>query len=480
MIHVEITWNSGIEKYSFLSMQFENSQAQPRLLSIANISRAMSIDSYENTTVEIVLSDHDGYFTEKLETQEKFCIGNKIRIIYYTGEVILTAAIAKFPMVEDKKLRLKADIFTLLKAQVNKVIDKNEFPSTPVENAGKPGNIIYGKEKGRFVAYRINTNTYLAAWNKISDITKVENTNYENITTLTSYYTGGDGYTYISYTSTDLFIYFYAKGPEESGTLITNPGKMLLEIITNFTDLEFEDLTHAIQRFENRSHVGALFICDDTTDILNLLQSFQQSFAAKPFLTKEGKLDIAFLKFGDSTPMAVVDKTEIKNFQKWKEVKYCRTKWTRQYEYDPNSKQYNRTPADLFSTEPWSTQVDKFGQVFLVDDLVSFDIGSREAYIRSFPLFCYSFSIPPRIALQIEIGDDIQFCHRESYHPEENRLLHVLRIEKENKTGFYKIEGFDILEYQQKGFVVKEQGDPNPLIIYESGDYQNPNVWWSN
>ncbi len=440
----------------------------------------MPIDSYENTTVEIVLSDHDGYFTEKLETEEKFCIGKKVRIIYYTGEVILTAYVAKFPLVEDKKLRLKADIFTLLKSQVNKAINKTEFPSTSEENVGKPGNIIYGKEKGRFIAYRINTNTYLAAWNELSDITKVENTNYENITSLTSYYTGGDGYTYISYTSTDLFIYFYAKGPEESGTLITNPGSMLLEIITNFTDLEVEDLTNAIQRFENRSHVGVLFICDDTTDILNLLQSFQQSFAAKPFLTKEGKLDIAFLKFGDSTPVTVVHKTEIKDFKKWKEVKYCRTIWTRQYSYDPNSKQYNRTPADLVANEQWSTQADKFSQLFLVDDLVSFDIGSREAYIRSFPLFMYSFFIPPSLALGLEIGDDIEFRHRESYHPEESRLLHVLRIEKSSKTGFFQIEGFDISEYQQKGFIVKDQGDPSPLIIYESGDYRNPTIWWSN
>jgi hypothetical protein len=135
---------------------------------------------------------------------------------------------------------------------------------------------------------------------------------------------------------------------------------------------------------------------------------------------------------------------------------------------------------DLEAEKEYKLQTGEFPQKFLVEDMDSLDVGTRDAYMMGKPLFMYNFNIPESLFTQLELGDTIEIRHRESYFPNQNRLMQVLRIGTVENSGFYYSEGFDIHEIQGTPFIVRDPDHPQNPVIYEAGDTRNPKVWWSN
>ena len=472
---VEIQWDSGSEKYSIFSIQFPDHQSRPLLYRVPELTRAVSFDhSIENSTLTVELSDHDGYFSQK----DDVLFGLKV-VFSNEGYTLFKGWVSEPPKTSNRIFKIKADIYTPLKTPINKAVTKDEF-SVPSEFDGTYGNIVVGNStEGWFTAKQVDSNLYLAAWNPLSEIAKAKtkdgvDINLNDINLLVQ-----NNQSFIEYTSTDSFLYFAAKGPTDGAQLIENPIKMFKYILQNHTTLELEDCTEIEALYENRNYPhNHIFFVDDTT-IGESFAQFSESFGGKPVITRNGKVAIKPIRWGEQTYLASIRPTQIKDFQKWKEYKYMRHAWNRFYAFEPSQQKYLYTPQDLIASQVMSNEIGKLRHKFLLQDPTSKDVGLREKYLRETPLLCQGFKIPFGMISEngIDIGDIVRFSHRESFFPDE-RLMQVLRISNEKKSSFFYIEGWDISITQEKTLWVYEDGNPNNPWVYEDGNPRNPLAWF--
>lgn len=479
MNYIEIFWESGAVKYSQLSLPFSESQSEPILGKKPKLTRSLLFNySQENSTIFFELSENET-LNEKI--QEETILGTKIQYWKYNGPCLFTGYISEFPKAESKKISFKADIFYKLNTSPNKVINADEFPNAG-ENLGKLSNIIMGNESaGMYVAHKVDNGKYLAAWNELSVITKAETENGTDI--LSQIIKDIDpvkGYTYILYSSEDSIIYFNGKGPEDQGNLIENPAAMLYYIFSNFSDFTVEDLSEAEAIYDDRDYNGNFFFITDGSTWIDISKYFSLSYNCRVIFTKDGKIKIKVIKWIDETPQFSLDESNVKNFQKRKETKYLKKAFSRMYQFNPVTKKYKMTPQDLISEKSYSQQTGELPQKFIIDDSVSQDSGTRYTYIFGKPLYIYSAEIPENLFLQCELGDTVEIRHRDSYFPDQYRLVQIHRIQSQENSPLFLIEAFDINEIKGTPFIIREAGDPRNPVLYEAGNSKNPKIWWSN
>ena len=464
-------------KYSQLSLPFTNHQSEPLLTKKPVLTRSLLFNyGIENSTLTFELIDTG------LEIQEETVLGTKVTYNTYNGDCLYTGYICEFPKTSGKNIiTLKADIFYLLESPINKVIKKEEFPQAS-ENLGKCSNIIIGNESaGLYEARQVEPGKYLAAWNELSAVTIVETPDGTDILPqITREIDPVKGYTYILYASEERTIYFNGLGPVNEGTLIENPAAMLNYLLTHFSELQIENLAEAQAIYDDRNYDGNFLYISEDIDYVDVFKSFSQSFNSRVIYTKEGLIRIKLIRWIGENPVCSIDESQAANFHKYKETKYLQSAWHRNYQIDPITKKYGKTPMDLETGKKYKLQTGEFPQKFLVEDMDSLDVGTRDAYMMGKPLYIYSFKIPGDYFQQLELGDTMEISHRDSYFPHQNRMIQVLRIGTVDNSGLYFVEGYDIHEIQGTPFIVREANHPLNPVIYEAGDHRNPKVWWSN
>ena len=461
MNYIEIFWESGAVKYSELSLPFQDHQSEPTLTSKPKLTRSLLFNyGIENSTLAFELLDTE------LEIQEETVLGTTVTYNTYKGDCLYTGYICEFPKTSEKNIiSFKADIFYKIESPINKVIKKEEFPQAN-ENLGKCGNIIIGNETaGLYEARQVEPGKYLAAWNELSAVTKAETPDGTDILALiTKEIDPVKGYTYILYTSEERTIYFNGKGPVNEGSLIENPAAMLYYLLTNFSEFQIENLTEAETIYNDRNYDGNFLFITEDINYVDVFKSYSQSFNSRVIYTKEGKIRIKLIRWIGENPVCSIDECQAANFTKYKETKYLKSAWHRNYQIDPSTKKYGKTPMDLEAEKEYKLQTGEFPQKFLVEDMDSLDVGTRDAYMMGKPLFIYSFNIPGNLFQQLELGDTMKISHRDSYFPRQNRLMQVLRIGTVENSGLYFVEGYDIHEIQGTPFIVREAGQTRRII----------------
>lgn len=479
MNYIELFWESGAVKYSELSLQFSDHQSEPFLVKKPKLTRSLLFNySIENSTLYFELSENKT-LNEKI--QEETILGTKIQWWKYDGPCLFTGFISEFPKAENRKISFKADIFYKLNITPNKVIKADEFPNAG-ENLGKYSSIIMGNESaGNYLARKVDTGKYLCAWNSLSIITSACTKNGTDIySEITMNIDPANGYTYILYESEDNIIYFNGRGPEDQGELIENPASMLFYLLSNFSDFTAEDLSEAEDIYDDRDYYGNFFFIADGSTWIDIFKHFSLSYSCRIIYTKEGKTKIKLIKWIDETPAFSLDESNVKDFQKRKETKFLKKAFSRMYQFDPQSKQYKMTPMDLIPEISYSQQTGELPQKFILDDRVSLDVGTRFNYMIQKPVYIYSAEIPESLFLRCELGDSVEILHRDSYFPDQYRLVQILRIQSIEKSGLFRIEGNDIHEIKGTPFIIREAEDPRNPILYEAGNSKNPKIWWSN
>ena len=214
MIEVKINWQSGVEYYSQHAGQYPTYQTKPYLVSISEITRALSLDfTIENSSVTIKLSNHDHYFTNKIKNESK-TVGIEVEV--KDGDIIFTGKTAESPKPEGNYYIIKADIFSMLDLPINTGITKTEYENVPPENEGKYTPILYGTANvspGMMTAYLVDANKYLATRTPLSEILDVVDKNGTSIlSSITWNVDPVTKYTYINYTGTDKYVKFSGLG----------------------------------------------------------------------------------------------------------------------------------------------------------------------------------------------------------------------------------------------------------------------------
>jgi len=481
---VNIRWGlNDWENYSHYAFPWNGKQILPRLISISDISQPVLIDTLENHRVTIELSDHDGYFTEKLKT--KSLQGERLGIRNLNCG-IFTGWITNSPLPKENKLTLVADIFTFYDKPANRTIQRDEFQNCPGANQGKPGNFIFGHGDSlgdMFKAYRIADNTFLAAWNPIEIISVSDPA---GSTVSFTYGVDANNYSYIYATSSEDFLYFSAKGPKDtSNNVIENPVAMINEYFTYYGDefgyLVVNGLSESIDIYEGREyHNNCLHVTGEET-IRDLFDSFYQSFGVKIIKNRANTLTFSTPVWGSEQAALRLPTDIIKDLKKYRDTSVVKKTYRRKYQFNVKDNAFKKEFADVVSDYQFAGVGEKIvEQKFIYNDLDSFDVTLRLAYLLREPLHVYTFSIPPSYAYQIEPGMVIEFLHKNSYYPTEYILLKVLRIRQKSELGFIEIEGFDISAIQQKTPVLYEAGNSKNPVLYEPGDIRNPILFFLN
>lgn len=480
---VEIEWPTGIEIYSFLSVSLTSQQGQslPLLLKPPQISRALSIDTMENGNAIIELNDSTNHFTQKLNGDDKYIVGKTLTIKDSSG-TIFVGAVADFPDTEpgSHSFKIKADIFSMLKQKVNKVITDNDFENCPSQNLGKPGNVIYGYADAvageMFYAHRVDQNLFLAAWNSIIiDEVHDRQGNVLSVTTQTL-----NGWTLISVANSDDYLLFSCTGPQNGGTVIDNPAEMLQGVLTLFCNgpvATIENYTEAFNLFETRNHLGNMLFVKERQSLKGLLIDFGQSFNVKPFVSRTGKISLKFLKFTFPTTENIFPSNEIAKFKKKRITRHLFGDYQRNYQYRPSQGRYGRSPVDVIQRTGFSEESSEFRQKFAVTDSTSRDVAFREAYLREKPILHYKYTVPFYHIDSLELGDELQIRHYKGYY-EEYRWTVIFKIEVQG-IGGVQVEGLDLSEIQRATtFVLLNPGEGG-TILREPGHPENPIIFFS-
>jgi hypothetical protein len=474
--YVEIDWPSGALKYSKYGYYFTNHQAYPLLLSITNITRVLIYsDKCENSTASIELSDHTGHFTEKLEhAQDKYCVGRKI-IIWDGTMNVFTGVISENPEVKSRKCTIKIDLFYSLENTLNKQITRDEFLLVPSENEGKWGNIIYGNgsiQTGKdFIAYRIENNKYLAAWNTLSEITGAYNKDVDIISQITMSIDPTKGYTYILYTSTELEITFSGNGPTESSTLIENPARMLEALIEKFAaSIIITGIDEAAAEYEAiGSFNGNSLIITDDIKLREFLTQYASDFDTNIIYTRQGTLKLKVLNWGAIEAVATPHPTLYLNFETWKDASSLFKRLQRKYAYIPAQNKYLWEPQDIAASTAYNDKLKELTQKNLVNNLTSWYIAGRYTYIYQEREEICTFELPPEFVKEknLELGDILTVSHKKTGYTE---ILVQLRRESRSDKSFVKFEGTNITDLTGIECALYETGDPrNPTLTAETG-----------
>lgn len=473
MLEVTIQWDSGPETYTKIPKYNETNQTKPLLIEVDEITRALSLDfSLENATAKVVLSNHESHFTQKMQTEEP--LGKDI--VIKDGIDIFTGKICDNPDHSNPNyFVVKGDIFSLLQAPVNLEISKDRFPNVPEGNQGW-GNILYGTASvspGMMKAIRIDTNKYLASYTPLSvilDVTTKEGTSILSGIT----WNIENGYTYINYTSTDEYICFSAKGPEENDNLVENPAYMLQKLIQDFSNgqFEIEGVEESAPVFTDRDYKGNILFIDDNITWQKLFSLFSKNFNCRVFPTRQGTIKIKVIRWGMETPKMTIHPTYLKGFKFNRELKQIRKKWMRQYSWDMTQGKFLRTEFDIPGGP--SEKLGEFQHKLMVRDICSRDVALREAFFQKQPLIMYSFSLPGEFANQIELADTVLIKHRKNLFKNETRQVQILREKRKPGSGFVTFEGYDMTEINKRTFILQEPGHPEVAVL---GETDGPTLW---
>lgn len=473
-IEVTIDWESGPESYTTISKHYSNYQTDPRLIEISEINRAQGLDySIENPTVKFVLSNHDRLISEKIKTNDPK--GKKVTI-KDNEIVIFSGLICDMPNSEDPdRCIFKGDIFSILESTINKEISTERFPNVPEGNKGW-GNILYGTaaaSPGMMKATRIDTDKYHASYTELSQIIDVIKKDGTSILSSITWNVE-NGYTYINYNSSDDFIYFSGKGPEQSGSFIENPASMLHHLTENFADGKFqiEGREEAEPVFTERDYTGNVLFIDDGMTWVQLFKLFSKNFNCRVFPTRTGNIKVKVIRWGMETPQMTIHPSLLKGFKYRSARDQIRKKWMRQFMYDPFQKEYLLTDFDIDGGN--SEKMGEFPHKFLARDICSRDVGLRESFFKKKPIIVYTFSIPKEYANQLDLGDTVLIKSRKNIFKNEYRQVEILREKRKPGSGFVYFEGYDLTEINKRTFILREPGHPEVAILEET---DGPTLW---
>jgi hypothetical protein len=283
MIVVSINWpSSGTEYYTINASQdliaLGYAQTKPKLVSVSDISRAISAGSngIENSSVTVTLGDGDGYFGAKLGNTDQFIKGRKLVVYDYdttasTVTVLFTGYITQMGEQTATQFSLTADLMTgALGVPINnKTLNKVDYPTIYSDSfIGLSKPILYGNKpvyqapvysppgvvgSFNYRCYRTSAGKYFVARHACSSI----GTTYGrlNLTDVTLTQWGGvggrtttidnnaDGNCYItaSADTADGILYVSTiAGIYDGGGTIDDPASILNHMVTNYCGLTLE------------------------------------------------------------------------------------------------------------------------------------------------------------------------------------------------------------------------------------------------
>jgi len=481
---VNVRWGTNDwESYSHHAFNWKGGRTRPRLISISDMCCTAGIDSIENYRLTVELSDHDGYFAKRLETTS--LQGARIGV-RDTKFAIFVGWITNSPVPRENRLTIKADTFSFLNKPANKMITSEEFENCDPANGGKYGNYIFRSDGAvggpRFTAYLVDTETFIAAWNPVKVIYCF---NVDDELLSFTYEVGENGYTYIHVSTDDSYIYFFCSGPGISDNTIDNPIVWINDYFNYYQD-EFErftikDLNESIDIYESRGYKNnCLHITSDET-IKDVFECFEKSFGCKIVINRDNTISFRTQVWGSEAGKMRIFPPIIKDFKKYLDTVEIKKYYARTYSYNPLTKSYDAEFTDIVSDSPYASDgVMEIKQKYVYTDIDSFNIALRQSFTVREPLKCYKFKIPPSYAYGLEPGMTIDVKHKNSYYPDEYRVVQVLRINQSNELGWVTIEGYDVSAIQQKSPKLYASGDSRNPILYASGDSRNPVLFFTN
>jgi len=490
---VEIDFASGTKKFGEVALQTATGTVLPFLIDV-NVNRAMDFTErrWENSTATITLNNETNYFTDLMDSSDKFIKGIGCRV-YSDTTNIFTGNIYDTPQSDDSEFIILADSKTQgLEKIINKKITKTEFPNCPDINAGKYSNIIFGfasdegeNETGILTAYKVDTKKYLAAWHWLQGFespyidTQVFNSSEANITASSSFDNNADGNAYII-TSVDQGdeISFNSHGYIDAGlNYITNPAGQLGELNTNFGNyFVFKGIGPASAIYDDRGYNINSMVIDNNISWGEFFKRFAENFDCYFWQKVGGKIGIKVLNWGNETIDSKITENYVTNFRNWRDMENIITQYQRKYWYHYRKTFFHRLPSNIFAGTGWEANEGSLDLRYNRDNVITTDIATRLLFFTKNPLIYYKFSLPYFKGLDVDIADTLELRTYRGYYPYQERLILVTQKKVVNKTNLIEFEAIDIngindgllqlwSDNDSRVVTLKEESDPDCNVL---------------
>jgi hypothetical protein len=452
---VRITFPSGVEIFGTIAeVQTGAGYSKPRLLSVSNVYRAINKEkAFENSTIDVILDNTDGYFSSKMVGSDQYIKGKTLA--YYDGaDLIFSGKISDILSCDIDRFRIVADIAGAgFDALPNRVIKKSVYASVPPENEGKWGNIIAGTSddtggagEGMLPAYRVNTNTFLAAWHHLHSLISVKDATGADITASCTLDNNADGNAYITYASSDLEIYFNCEGFEISSAFNENPASLLNELNVLFGSFTIDGVAAAEAVYADRGYVGASIVIPNDITWGEFLQQFSKNWDCMIYMQADGHLKIKVLDWGAETPVASIPEIYINDYACWMEIKEIVNEYRRMYWYHFRKDYFQRLPQDIVAATDWEAVSASLDLRQHSDDATSADVAAGILFFTKKPAIYFSARIEDGQAKTIDLGDAVNIRYDKGSYANEFRMMQVYRKEKVENRDAYILTGIDITE----------------------------------
>ncbi len=488
MYKVIISLDSGDRVFT----QMGNGQEKNRLISVSEISRALTTDkTFENSTADVTFTNVNNYFDKLLLSTDGFLLGKTLKI-YNDGELIFTGKISDFPSCSPEEFKIKADVMKIgLDQPINRVIKKVPlFPAVPDENEGKYSNIVAGvinsdgsEKKGALTAYRVYSNLFMAAWHPLKEITAVYDKSGNPVAFTKE---NADNRCYIDVQQagfTDNELYFDCEGMFSGDSLITNPADILKEVNSivgriNDRALNFneEDLQKAKDIYNGRGYTGINVAITDSKSWMDFLKDFAMNFDCLTYQKVDGSIGVKVLQWGGEVPRDTINSVYVdrESFEQWMDVSGIVNEYRRNYVYSYGDKKYLKTPQDVEAGTNWGEAVADIDMMYHTDDASCLDVVVRRLFFQKKPLVWYRFRIHKSKGDEYELADVIRTKFWNSYYDDQWRLVQIYRKSYSHDTDMITFEGLDITGVNKGSFILYADDDPNIVRLNDENKLDDP------
>lgn len=444
--------------------------------SISGLRRAISTAyTIENQTVTIMMKNATGYWYNLLKSPDAY-LKNRLIAVYNDDQLIGTFYIYDFDPSNQGYFKIVADTFSLIDAPLAPTITRAAYNNAPEANISKFINIIGGtvtdagwENHGQCIAYRIDTNRFVAAAHHLKTIPTGQVYDKSGVSQTFTIDNNADGYAYINCTSTETELYFNCQGLiDDNGDLIDNPALILQEIISNYTMISISEtsLQEAAEKYTSKGFIdNAILITSETTRAF--FQKFSRNYLSYLFPGADGSYFLKVHDYYDEAPVATFQEPFIRNLKLAYDPKNVISAVRRQYYYHYRQNTYFYTPLEQTTTS-WNGGILPLELTYHRNNEGSLNTANYYLFYRSKPDETITFEVFTQ-EITFDVAAKIAVTHDTGFRAGETRQYNVMKIENA-EPGFTRVTAIDIDSQAQGGIILLDDTDDQVTLLYADSD----------
>jgi len=447
IVKIKLEFPIGDLLYATKTIQDASGNWSNIITDLGILNRSIAINnSYEESGLSITFSDIDRYFRNMMATSNKYISGKTVTLYDIYDTIIYIGTVSSWSYPKNEFTINVTDFLSGINEKINETILVADFPNAADEAIGEFIPVIYGELSatlGILNCYKVATSLFLVARHHCKSIDNVFEDGAE-IVGGWSMDNNADGNCYVNYAGSKNVIIVNIKGSMDiSNNLITEPVEALIDMITNYTSIDYQ--VWAFARSESvmqaRGYVINSIVTNET--LSEYLKDFCYSFASDWMVQKQNRIAIDTV---DPFTTAVLDTFSEKDVLKgsYHVIEDLQEMVNTQqvfYGYNYSTKEYKYKPVrtDTTSVTNWGSFFEEYYMKCTSDEATATNASYVYLTQRKNPIIKTYFSVRLNVISDLNMGGVILFSHPDGFVTT-NQKYKILRRNMDFSDEFMQLE----------------------------------------